>query len=49
MASAEPAITEPMMFAVPSVEATTRADGAIILRSRMPLLPAARCSGEWLE
>ncbi|BAM87216.1 long chain fatty acid CoA ligase [Bradyrhizobium oligotrophicum S58] len=37
------------MFAAPSIEAIRRDDGAIILRSRMKLLPAARCSGEWLE
>jgi len=49
MASADPAIAEPTMFAAPSVEATTRDDGAIILRSRMLLAPGARCTGEWLE
>ncbi|CCE02132.1 feruloyl-CoA synthase [Bradyrhizobium sp. STM 3809] len=40
---------EPDMFAAPSIEAVTRDDGAIILRSRMTLQPTARCTGEWLE
>ncbi|NPU14023.1 feruloyl-CoA synthase [Bradyrhizobium sp. 83002] len=40
---------QPAMFAEPSIEAIRRKDGAIILRSRMELLPAARCTGEWLE
>ncbi|MGJ4890420.1 feruloyl-CoA synthase [Bradyrhizobium sp. HKCCYLRH3099] len=39
----------PAMFAAPSIEALKRDDGAIILRSRMPLLPTVRCTGEWLE
>ncbi|CCD93664.1 Long-chain-fatty-acid-CoA ligase (Long-chain acyl-CoA synthetase) (Acyl-CoA synthetase) [Bradyrhizobium sp. ORS 375] len=41
--------SEPRMFAAPSIEALKRDDGAIILRSRMKLQPAARCTGEWLE
>ncbi|CAL75012.1 Long-chain-fatty-acid-CoA ligase (Long-chain acyl-CoA synthetase) (Acyl-CoA synthetase) [Bradyrhizobium sp. ORS 278] len=39
----------PEMFAAPSIDALKRDDGAIILRSRMPLEPSARCTGEWLE
>ncbi|MGJ5176726.1 feruloyl-CoA synthase [Bradyrhizobium oligotrophicum] len=50
MGSAERRLdSEPAMFAAPSVEALKRDDGAIILRSRMKLLPTARCTGEWLE
>ncbi|WP_315713888.1 MULTISPECIES: feruloyl-CoA synthase [unclassified Bradyrhizobium] len=49
MADAERRASEPAMFAKPSIEAVRRDDGAIILRSRMPLQPAARCTGEWLE
>ncbi|WP_316238145.1 feruloyl-CoA synthase [Bradyrhizobium sp. SZCCHNR1015] len=49
MADAERRASEPAMFAEPSIEAVRRDDGAIILRSRMPLQPAARCTGEWLE
>ncbi|MGC2774982.1 MAG: feruloyl-CoA synthase [Bradyrhizobium sp.] len=48
MASAEPD-AESRMFAAPSVEAVRRDDGAIILRSRVAVAPAARCSGEWLD
>ncbi|XUM24247.1 feruloyl-CoA synthase [Bradyrhizobium oligotrophicum S58] len=49
MADTERRASEPAMFAAPSIEAVRRDDGAIILRSRMPLQPAARCTGEWLE
>ncbi|MGJ4908480.1 feruloyl-CoA synthase [Bradyrhizobium sp. HKCCYLS2033] len=49
MADAERRASEPAMFAEPSIEAVRRDDGTIILRSRMPLQPAARCTGEWLE
>ncbi|MDU6750489.1 MAG: AMP-binding protein, partial [Bradyrhizobium sp.] len=50
MASAERQILPVnSMFAEPAIDAVRRDDGAIILRSRTPLAPAARCSGEWLE
>ncbi|MGY3450042.1 feruloyl-CoA synthase [Bradyrhizobium sp. USDA 4353] len=50
MASAERHLqSAPAMFAAPSIEAIRREDGAIILRSRMKLQPAPRCTGEWLE
>lgn len=50
MASADRLLdSAPGMFAQPSIEAISRDDGAIILRSRTPLAPAARCTGEWLE
>src|SRR3954451_18027563 len=49
MANAGPITSAPAMFAEPSVEASRRDDGAIMLRSRMPLAAAARCTGEWLE
>ncbi|WP_315813649.1 MULTISPECIES: feruloyl-CoA synthase [unclassified Bradyrhizobium] len=49
MVDAERRPSGPAMFAEPSIEAVRRDDGAIILRSRMPLQPAARCTGEWLE
>ncbi|HWA78634.1 MAG TPA: feruloyl-CoA synthase [Polyangiaceae bacterium] len=37
------------MFAPPAVEEERRADGAILLRSSMPLGGYARCTGEYLE
>ncbi|MDU6488583.1 feruloyl-CoA synthase [Bradyrhizobium sp.] len=50
MASAERQILPVnSMFAEPAIDAVRRDDGAIILRSRTPLAPAARCSGGWLE
>lgn len=37
------------MFAPPAVEKECRADGAILLRSSLPLGAYARCTGEYLE
>ena len=37
------------LFALPSVSAERRADGAIVLRSRVALQAADRCVGDWLE
>lgn len=37
------------LFADPVIDIDARPDGALVLRSRMPLGDAARCAGEWLE
>jgi len=37
------------LFATPAIVAERRADGSILLKSTTPLLPAARCVGDWLE
>mgnify|MGYP001232507936 CR=1 FL=1 len=37
------------LFATPQVVADRRADGSIWLKSPVPLQPAARCIGDWLE
>ena len=37
------------LFATPSIVADRRADGSILVRSTVPLQPAARCIGDWLE
>src|SRR5207249_2141773 len=37
------------LFATPAIVADRRADGSILVRSTMPLQPAARCIGDWLE
>jgi feruloyl-CoA synthase len=37
------------LFAMPAIVAERRADGSILLKSTTPLLPAARCVGDWLE
>ncbi len=37
------------LFALPSVSAERRPDGAIILKSRVALRAADRCVGDWLE
>ena len=37
------------LFASPQIIADRRADGSIWLRSTVPLQPAARCIGDWLE
>ena len=36
------------LFAPPAIELERRADGAVLLRSPQPLLPYARCVGEYL-
>ncbi len=37
------------LFATPAITADRRADGSIIVKSTVPLQPAARCVGDWLE
>jgi feruloyl-CoA synthase len=37
------------LFAAPAIVAERRADGSILVKSTTPLLPAARCVGDWLE
>jgi feruloyl-CoA synthase len=37
------------LFATPAIVAERREDGSILLKSASPLLPAARCVGDWLE
>src|SRR5258708_4871035 len=37
------------LFATPEITADRRADGSIWLKSTTPLLPHARCVGDWLE
>jgi feruloyl-CoA synthase len=37
------------LFATPAIVAERRTDGSTIVRSTMPLKPAARCVGDWLE
>src|SRR5437879_6410081 len=37
------------LFATPAIVADRRADGSILVRSTVPLRPAARCIGDWLE
>ena len=37
------------LFAIPSIAAERRADGSTIVRSTVPLKPAGRCVGDWLE
>ena len=37
------------LFATPAIVADRRADGSILVRSTVPLQPAARCIGDWLE
>ena len=37
------------LFAMPSIVTERRADDSIIVKSRTPLQPAARCVGDWLE
>ena len=39
----------PSLFAAPRVSVTHGADGAIYIQSPVPLAPAARCVGEYLE
>ena len=36
-------------FATPAIVADRRADGSILVKSTVPLQPAARCIGDWLE
>ena len=38
-----------MLFATPAIVANRRVDGSIIVKSTVPLQPAARCVGDWLE
>jgi feruloyl-CoA synthase len=38
-----------ILFAPPSIDVEQRTDGTVILRSPQPLLPFARCVGEWLQ
>ena len=38
-----------VLFATPRIVAERRADGSFLLKSTAPLLPAARCVGDWLE
>jgi feruloyl-CoA synthase len=37
------------LFATPAIVAERRADGSTVVRSTIPLKPAARCVGDWLE
>jgi len=37
------------LFATPAIVVERRADGSTIVRSTVPLKPAARCVGDWLE
>ena len=37
------------LFATPDIVAERCADGSIRVKSIMPLQPAARCTGDWLE
>src|SRR5215213_6628163 len=37
------------LFATPAIVADRRPDGSILVRSTVPLHPAARCIGDWLE
>ncbi|MBR1221110.1 feruloyl-CoA synthase [Bradyrhizobium sp. U87765 SZCCT0131] len=37
------------LFAPPRTQITHRADGSVLLTSPVPLAPAARCVGDWLE
>ncbi|WP_370691208.1 feruloyl-CoA synthase [Bradyrhizobium sp.] len=37
------------LFATPAITVDRRADGSIIVKSTVPLQPAARCVGDWLE
>ncbi|MFH1342467.1 MAG: feruloyl-CoA synthase [Pseudomonadota bacterium] len=37
------------LFATPAISVNRRADGSIIVKSTVPLRPAARCVGDWLE
>lgn len=37
------------LFATPAIVAERRADGTTLVKSTMPLKPAARCVGDWLE
>jgi feruloyl-CoA synthase len=37
------------LFATPAIVVERRADGSAIVRSTVPLKPAARCVGDWLE
>lgn len=37
------------LFATPAISVDRRADGSIIVKSTVPLRPAARCVGDWLE
>jgi feruloyl-CoA synthase len=37
------------LFATPSITVDRRADGSVIVKSTVPLRPAARCVGDWLE
>jgi feruloyl-CoA synthase len=37
------------LFASPAISVDRRADGSIIVKSTVPLQPAARCVGDWLE
>jgi feruloyl-CoA synthase len=37
------------LFATPAITVDRRADGSILVKSTVPLLPAARCVGDWLE
>src|SRR5207253_5764682 len=37
------------LFATPAIVADRRADGSILVCSTVPLRPAARCIGDWLE
>ena len=37
------------LFATPAITVDRRADGSIIVKSIVPLQPAARCVGDWLE
>jgi feruloyl-CoA synthase len=38
-----------MLFAAPAVVTERRDDGSILLKSAVPLQPAVRCVGDWLE
>jgi feruloyl-CoA synthase len=37
------------LFATPATSVDRRADGSMIVKSTVPLQPAARCVGDWLE
>jgi len=49
LAAADHGAKSEPLFAVPEIVADRRADGTIWLRSTTPLLPHARCVGDWLE
>ncbi len=48
-AAASHRVSSETLFATPEIVADRRADGAIWLKSTMPLRQDARCVGDWLE